>query len=154
MLFDNADDALKAESDIVSGKPFDQVYDTWHEKAKQAKSFTHVRKDQVPDELAKALAELKNGESTKTAVKTDFGWHVVHLVSANPFTPPPFEQVKDSVRQTLLLQVGRERLQKLKEQAKIEYPPGSAPPASKRADAKPTTTDNAVEKAIDAAKKH
>jgi peptidyl-prolyl cis-trans isomerase C len=131
LLFDNPDDALKAASEVIGGKPFADVYNAWRSKAKQAKAFTRVRSDQVPEELAKALSELKNGETTKVPVKTRFGWHVVHLDIGNPFTPPPFEQVKDNVRQTLLRKVGQERLRQLKESAKIEYAPGVTPPAPK-----------------------
>jgi len=90
LLFDNGDDAIKAEGEILAGKPFSAVYDGWKTKAKQAKAFSRVRADQIPEELAKALAGLKNGESTKVPVKTNFGWHVVNLSIANPFTPPPF----------------------------------------------------------------
>jgi len=151
LIFENADDALKAESEVVAGKAFADIYKVWRAKAKQAKSFTRVRADQVPEELAKALSELKNGETTKVPVKTRFGWHVVHLDIANPFTPPPFEQIKDSVRQTLLRRVGQERLHQLKEQAKIEYPPGVAAPASKGENEK-TAPDDA-EKPVDAASK-
>jgi hypothetical protein len=75
----------------------------------------------------------------------------VHLSIANPFTPPPFEQVKDSVRQGLLLRVGRERLQKLKEQAKVEYPPGAIPPTA-AAKAKAVPPDVSA-KGVDAAEK-
>jgi peptidyl-prolyl cis-trans isomerase C len=151
LLFENEDDALKAESAVVAGKPFADVYNAWRGKAKQAKSFTRVRADQIPEELTKALGELKNGETTKVPVKTRFGWHVVHLDIVNPFTPPPFEQVKESVRQTLLRRVGQERLHQLKEQAKVEYPPGVAPPAQKAETEKPGTEE--VERAIDSAKK-
>lgn len=129
LLFDDDDDALKAEDDIVSGKPFDKVFDAWRAKAKQARRFTRVLPDQLPPELAKALAELHNGDSTKTPVKTEYGWHVVHLDIANPYTPPPFEQVKDGIRRNMQMKIGRERLDKLREQAKIEYAANVKPPA-------------------------
>jgi peptidyl-prolyl cis-trans isomerase C len=131
LLFDNSADALKAAGEVIGGKPFADVYNEWRSKAKQAKAFSRVRPDQIPEELARALAELKNGETTKVPVKTRFGWHVVHLDIVNPFTPPPFEQVKDSVRQTLLRRVGQERLHQLKDQAKIEYAPGVTAPVAK-----------------------
>jgi len=153
LLFDKAEDALKVTAEIEAGKPFNAVYDAWRGKAKQAKAFSRVRRDQVPPELAKALAGLKNGETSRVPVKTDFGWHVVHLSIANPFTPPPFDQVKDSVRQGLLLRVGRERLQKLKEQAKVEYPPGAhAPVVPAKSDAGNSATGS-PEKAVDAAER-
>jgi peptidyl-prolyl cis-trans isomerase C len=151
LLFDNEGDASKAEQEIAGGKAFNEVYDAWRDKAKQAKTFNRVRQDQLPPELAKALADLKAGETTKTAVKTEWGWHVVHATAVNPFVAPPFDQVKDSVRQALVLQIGRERLQKLKEQAKIDYPPGATPPKPD-AGAQPAS-DSALGKAIDAAKK-
>jgi peptidyl-prolyl cis-trans isomerase C len=127
LLFANPDDALKAEGDILAGKPFAQVFDAWRGKAKQAKTFSRVRLDQVPEALGKALAGMQNGESTKVPVKTDFGWHVLHLDIANPFTPPAFDQVKEGIRRSILVKIGQERLAKLREQAKIEYPPGTAP---------------------------
>jgi peptidyl-prolyl cis-trans isomerase C len=144
LLFDNEADALKAENDIVGGKSFASVHDAWRSKAKQAKTFARVRQDQLPPELGKALAGMKNGETTKVPVKTSFGWHVVHLDISNPFVPPPFEQVKDAVRHGLLLAVGRERLHKLKEQAKIEYPPGATPPAKSEGDKADSEEDKAL----------
>lgn len=152
LIFDNEDDAIKACSEVIGGKKFADVYNEWRGKVRQAKAFSRVRPEQVPEELAKTLADLKNGETTKAPVKTKFGWHVVHLDIVNPFTPPSFEQVKDSVRQTMLRKVGQERLKQLKEQAKIEYPPGTAPPAVAKADADKAGADE-TEKAIDAAKK-
>jgi peptidyl-prolyl cis-trans isomerase C len=137
LLFDNEADALSAEGELVMGTPFDEVYDEWRHKAKQARFFSRVRRDQVPEALAKALASLQNGQTTKAPVKTDFGWHVVHLDIANPFTPAPFDQVKDGIRRGMLLKIGRERLDKLKQQAKIEYPPGMAAPAEPDAAGKP-----------------
>ena len=133
LLFANQDDALKAEGDILAGKPFAQVFDAWRGNAKQAKTFSRVRLDQVPEALGNALAGMQNGETTKVPVKTDFGWHVVHLDIANPFTPPAFDQVKEGIRRSLLVKIGQDRLAKLREQAKIEYPPGAAAAAEKPA---------------------
>lgn len=128
LLFDNENDALKASGDLLAGKPFAQVYDAWKGKAKQAKAFTRVRPEQLPAALSGVIATLKNGETTRTPVRTEFGWHVLRLDIANPFVPPPFDQVKENIRRTLALKVGEERLDQLKKQAKIEYPPGGAPP--------------------------
>lgn len=129
LIFASEDDALKAEGDTLAGKPFQQVYDTWRGNAKQARAFTRVRLDQVPEELGKVIAGMQNGETTKTPVKTQFGWHVVHLDIANPYSPPEFDQVKEGIRRNMQIKIGKERLDKLKEQAKIEYPAGVAPPA-------------------------
>jgi len=142
LLFADEGDALKAEDDILAGKPFPQVFDAWRSKAKQAKAFSRVRANQLPPALAKTLADMKNGETAKVPVKTEFGWHVVHLDIANPFTPPPFEQVKPGVRRSMQLKIGQQRLEKLREQAKVEYPPGMASMVAKPI----TTTPTAEEK--------
>jgi peptidyl-prolyl cis-trans isomerase C len=130
LLFVDESDAMKAEQDLLAGKPFSDVFDAYRAKAKQAKMFTRVRADQIPDSLANALASLKNGESAKVPVQTEYGYHVVHLDIANPYTPPPFEQVKEGIRRTMQVKVAQERMKKLRESAKIDYPAGSAPSAT------------------------
>ena len=132
LLFADEADALKAEEDVLGGKGFAQVTETWRGKARQAKTFSRVRADQLPDALAKALAGMQAGDSTKLPVKTEFGWHVVHLDIANPFTPPPFEQVKETIRGAVLAKAGQSRVEKMREQAKVEYP-ASTPAAGKPA---------------------
>jgi peptidyl-prolyl cis-trans isomerase C len=127
LLFVDENDALQAEGDLLAGKPFAEVLDAWRGKAKQAKAFTRVRAGQLPEALVTTLDSLKDGEYTKIPVKTEFGWHVVHRDIANPFTPPPFEQVKESVRRAVLTRAGQQRVEKMREQAKVEYPAGSAP---------------------------
>jgi len=129
LLFTSEAEANKAEEDVLAGKPFQQVFDAWRSKAKQARSFTRVRIDQVPEAIGKTLAGMQNGETTKVPVKTDFGWHIVHLDIANPYSPPEFDQIKDGIRRNMQIKIGKERLDKLKEQAKIEYPSGVTPPA-------------------------
>jgi peptidyl-prolyl cis-trans isomerase C len=138
LLFANEADALKAEDDIVSGKAFSAVFDAYRTKAKQAKMFTRVRPDQLPEPLTKALQNLKNGETTKVPVKTEYGWHVVHLDIVNPYTPPPFEQVKEGVRRGMQVKMAQERVKKLRDSAKIDYPQGAAPaPAAPAATQEP-----------------
>jgi hypothetical protein len=139
LLFETEDEALKAEGDVLAGKPFQQVYDAWKPKAKQARAFTRVRLDQVPDELAKIIASMQNGETTKVPVKTQFGWHVLHLDIVNPYSPPDFDQVKEGIRRNMQMKINRERMDKLKETAKIEYPSGVTPPPPSSAPSIPLT---------------
>lgn len=128
LLFADESDAMKAEDDLIAGKSFGDVYDAYRAKAKQAKMFTRVRADQIPDPLAKALASLKNGESTKVPVKTDYGFHVVHMDIVNLYAPPPFDQAKEGIRRATEVKIAQERMKKLRESAKIEYPAGTTPP--------------------------
>jgi peptidyl-prolyl cis-trans isomerase C len=135
LLFAEEGAALLAEEDVLAGKPFSVVFDTWRGKAKQAKIFTRIRADQLPADLVKVLVDMKAGDVTKLPVKTEFGWHVVHLDVANPFTPPPFEQVKEHIRSGVLLKAGQQRVEKMRELAKIEYPQGAAPAATPKSEA-------------------
>jgi peptidyl-prolyl cis-trans isomerase C len=132
LLFAKEDDALKAAGELIAGKTFAQVYDEWKDKAANAGVFTHRIAEQLPDNLVQALAAMKNGDTTHAPIKSQYGWHVVRLDAINPITPPPFAQVKESIRASLSKKIGEQRLAKLKEQAKIEYPPGSAPPPAAR----------------------
>ncbi|WP_347262331.1 peptidylprolyl isomerase, partial [Rudaea sp.] len=129
LLFASEDDALKAAGELTTGKAFAQVYDEWKGKAAQSKVFSHVPAGQLPEPLAQAIAQMKVGDFSRTPVKTQFGWHVFHLDAINPITPPEFDKVKDEIRSGLQKKIGEERLAKLKQQAKIEYPAGSAPAA-------------------------
>jgi len=126
LLFNDELDALKAQDDLKAGKPFGQVFDAWRGRAKQAKTFSHIRPAQLPQVLAEELAKLKDGEHTDIPVHTEFGWHVLQRDGATPFTPPPFEQVKDNLRKTVLLKAEQQQLEKLREQAKVEYPTAPA----------------------------
>ena len=141
LLFDSEDDALKAAGQAMN-QQFSEVFDAWSTKAKQARNFQRVRPAQLPVPLAKALESLKSGETTKVPVKTDFGWHVIHVGAISPFVPPTFEQLKDSIRETLLGQLSEQRLIKLREDAKVTTespvttdvaPPAAAKPADKPA---------------------
>lgn len=49
-------------------------------------------------EFAAALKNLKKGETTKTAVKTDFGYHIISLEDTRKLTPPSFDKVKNQLR--------------------------------------------------------
>ena len=133
LRFADEDDALKAAGELVGGKPFAQVYDEWKGKATQANVFSHINPEKLPEPLTQALAQMKVGDFSRTPVKTQFGWHVFHLDAINPLTPPAFDKVKDDIRRSLQKKIGEERLAKLKQQAKIEYPAGSVPPPAKPA---------------------
>ncbi len=119
MLFADEADALGASGDIVSGKPFAEVFDNWKKKAKQAKPYTQVRLSQLPPAVGDAVQDLKPGESTKVPIKSEFGWHLINLTTITPFVPTSFDTVKEAVRRTILEQALAQRAKALREQAQI-----------------------------------
>ena len=136
LLFKTEDDALKASGEAIK-QPFNEVYDRWSKQALQARVFQRVRPSQLPEALGKALQALKSGETSKVPVHTEFGWHVLHVGAISPFVPPTFEQLKDTIRETVLGQLSDQRLAKLRDEAKVTTEtPDSAKPV-KAVDAAP-----------------
>jgi peptidyl-prolyl cis-trans isomerase C len=56
-----------------------------------------IAKQMVP-EFSAAVADLKNKAYTKTAVKTQFGWHVILREDSRKKTPPPFAAVQAQLK--------------------------------------------------------
>ena len=130
IVFATEPEAIKAAGEALAGKPFDQVMEAHKKDARQARSFNHVRIAQMPEPLAQALQSMKTGDTTKVPVQTKFGWHVAQLTATTPYSPPPFDQVKDNLRRSLVKRAGDERVAKMREEAKIvltDPPPPAAP---------------------------
>ncbi len=86
--------------------------------------------------FAQALASLKKGETTKTPVQTQFGWHVIRVDDIKD--APPFEEVKKNLAPRVEQEQLRKYLDDLRSKAKIEYktalvPTAPAAPAQKPA---------------------
>ena len=139
LLFASEDDALKAAGEAMS-QPFAQVFERWRKQALQARAYQRIRPNQLPPALGTALAALKSGETSKVPVHTEYGWHVLNVGAISPFVPPTFEQLKDSIRETVLNQLSQQRLKKLRDSATVvaETPAAAVvEAAAKPADAKP-----------------
>ncbi|MEO8460934.1 MAG: peptidylprolyl isomerase [Dokdonella sp.] len=120
LIFATEAEALKAAGDMVSGQTLQQVYLANEKTARQARAYSHVRLDQLPAALATALRNLKTDQTTRVPVQTQFGWHIVHVDSTRALTPPAFETVRDSIHQTLIAQMAKDRIAKLREEATIK----------------------------------
>jgi peptidyl-prolyl cis-trans isomerase C len=69
--------------------------------------------------FAKAITELKKGQISKP-VHTQFGWHVIKLVDERNLNVPPFEQVRDNLRQRMQQQAMQKMIADLRKNAKVE----------------------------------
>ncbi len=56
--------------------------------------------DRMVPEFSKAAFALKKGEISKP-VKSDFGWHVIQVLDRRKAAAPPFEQVKEQLKQDM-----------------------------------------------------
>jgi len=70
-------------------------------------------------EFSQAVQSLKDGEYTKQAVHTQFGWHIILRSAERAGTPPTFESVKQNINATLEQQHLQKHIQQLRKSAKI-----------------------------------
>jgi peptidyl-prolyl cis-trans isomerase C len=69
--------------------------------------------------FAEALTKLKKGETTKTPVQTQFGWHVIQLQDERPLKVPSFEEAKKQLVQMMSQQSLQKLVADLRSKAKI-----------------------------------
>ncbi len=137
LIFKTESEALQAAGELAAGKSWQSVFDSLGKTAQQAKAFSGVKLAQLPEPLAAAVAQTPPGESMKVPVQTQYGWHLIHVDLATPFNPGSFEDMKEGIRLTLAGQLATDRLQKLREEAKVELL-APAPVATAPASASPT----------------
>jgi peptidyl-prolyl cis-trans isomerase C len=55
--------------------------------------------DRMVAEFSQAVQEMKDGEFSKVPVQTQFGWHVILREESRASVPPPFDSVRDVLKQ-------------------------------------------------------
>lgn len=85
---------------------------------------------QMVEPFAQAVIALENGKYSTTPVQTQFGWHVI-LREESRRKAPPFETVKEQLRQMLQTQAVKKHVDELSAAAQITktLPPAPAPAA-------------------------
>lgn len=76
------------------------------------------REEMVP-EFSEAAFKLKDGETTDTPVKSQFGWHVIR-VEARRTQAPSLDEMRDQISNDLSQEVVSGMVGKLREGAKVE----------------------------------
>jgi len=71
-------------------------------------------------EFSDAMIKLDKGKYTATPVKSQFGYHVIRLDDVRAMQPPPFEQVKQRIADSLQQQQVKEFVEQLKKNATIK----------------------------------
>jgi peptidyl-prolyl cis-trans isomerase C len=104
--------------------------------------------DRMVAPFSEAVVALENGKYSKTPVQTQFGWHVILREESRALTPPPFDSVKDQIRNMLQRQKAQAMIENLRKTAQVEIllpPPAPAKPATPEAEAKPAAEPAATE---------
>jgi peptidyl-prolyl cis-trans isomerase C len=89
--------------------------------AAQGGDLGYFGRGQMVPEFEKAAMDLKPGEYSKTAVKTQFGFHVIKLEDVRAKQPPAFDKVKDQVRDILMREKYVTTVRGYRDELKIEY---------------------------------
>ncbi len=83
-------------------------------------------KERMVPEFAEAAFAMESGSYSKEPVKTQFGWHVIFVEDSRETSPPAFEEMKETLTQTLTNQTVNDLLEGLKEKAVIDIVETSA----------------------------
>lgn len=81
-------------------------------------------------EFGAAVAKLEKGKFTEEPVKSQFGYHVIVLDDSRAITPPPLEQVKEQLKQSVQRNNLKAYFDDMKAKAKIDVVGAPAAPAA------------------------
>jgi peptidyl-prolyl cis-trans isomerase C len=70
--------------------------------AQQGGDLGFFKKTDMVPEFADAAFALKDKDITPVPVKTQFGYHVIQTLEHRTATPPPFDQVREELRQQMV----------------------------------------------------
>jgi peptidyl-prolyl cis-trans isomerase C len=125
LLFRNRQLAEDAVQLLAAGQPFAQVMANYKSNPEVAEAselpWIHLGRINPQDEaLSAAIRDTPVGQSSKATIITPTGWHLIEVLETRPLNPPPFESLKETIRQ------GEERsrrealVKQIRDAAKVE----------------------------------
>ena len=125
ILVDSEEKAKAIYEEIASGaKTFEDAareYSSCPSKESGGNLGDFGRGQMVP-EFDKAVFEMEIGEITAEPVKTQFGYHLIKLVSKSEPKETPYAEIKDEIKAGLLGEKRRKAYESKINQLKIMYP--------------------------------
>jgi peptidyl-prolyl cis-trans isomerase C len=123
ILVDSEAKAKELRAKVFAGEDFAKVAtenssDTG--SAKQGGLLGYFGMGQMVPEFEAAVAKMQKGEVSEP-VKSQFGWHVIKLEDRRNKAPPTFDQVKDTIMNSLAVRKAQEASAALRGKAKVEY---------------------------------
>lgn len=126
ILVDDEDEAKSIIAELKNGASFE---DLAKDKSKDPGSGANggdlgwASPDSFVPEFSEALKSLDKGQVTETPVKSQFGYHIIRLDDvrdAKAPEAPPFDAVKDQIKERLEQQKVAAYQQELRDKAKVE----------------------------------
>lgn len=125
LLFRNGKLAEDAVQQLSAGRPFAEVLKSFegNPEVPEAKElpWIHLGKINPRDEaLATAIRETPVGQHSKAVIITPTGWHLIEVLESRPLNPPPFDALKDSIRQSAERSRREALIKQIRDAAKVE----------------------------------
>lgn len=105
ILVADEDKAKQVIAELKAGAAFADLakkYSTDPSAGQNSGDLGWFKKADMLPEFSDAAFALQPGQITEAPVKTRFGWHVIKLEERRVAPPPPLDQVKDEIRQSLI----------------------------------------------------
>ncbi len=110
-------------ADLKKGKKFDDLAKAKSMdkgSAEKGGDLGWANPNSFVKEFGAALAALQKGKTTETAVKTQFGYHIIKLDDMREAKGPSFEEVKGELAQQMQGKQVQEMVEALVKKAKVE----------------------------------
>lgn len=114
-------EALKALEAVEEGRlDYDRLKEEAGRENRLADEPGWIDQSQVPEAFAQALATTTAGDVVSAPLGDGQAWYVVRVLETRKLQPPPFEQVKTGIKQTLRQQQQQALLETLRDEADIK----------------------------------
>jgi peptidyl-prolyl cis-trans isomerase C len=130
ILVDTKEAAEKIIADLKAGKSFEELATQSKDPSGQnGGDLGFFGKGQMVPPFETAAFALQPGQFTQEPVQSEFGWHVIKLEEKRLSEPPPFDQVKDELRNHVMRQKFEQVIGALRDKYPIEIlDPTAMPP--------------------------
>ncbi|WFS22213.1 peptidylprolyl isomerase [Rhizobium rhododendri] len=122
ILVKTEDEAKEVIKELEAGKDFAEVAKekSTDPNKSDGGDLGYFQRGRMVKEFDDAAFSMPVGTYSKTPVKTDFGFHVIKVEDKRDAPPPPFDQVKDQVKQLVMRDKYLELLKTAKAASKVE----------------------------------
>jgi peptidyl-prolyl cis-trans isomerase C len=115
--------AKKIIADLKKGGDFaalSKQYSKDPSAAQQGGDLGFFKKTDMVPEFADAAFALKDKDITPVPVKTQFGYHVIQTLEHRTSAPPPFDQVREELRQQMVQAAVQKELSAVRGEVTVE----------------------------------